>query len=101
MFAQFFADECMRWLLDHVFRIARQMRQHFARVTVMDREAFKVAELDPGVDVVLLDWHQGEGDFPPARSYLGAWGELKTPAVLLGSAGLLHAVADELLGGFG
>ena len=67
----------------------------------MDREEFKVDAVDASVDVILLDWHQGEGDFPPPKSYLGAWGELKTPAVLLGSAGLLHAVADELLGGFG
>ncbi len=77
------------------------LSEHFTNAQSMDREAFKAKAPDPDVDVVLLDWHQGEGPFPARKSYLGKWGELKTPTVLLGSAGLLHAVASELRGGHG
>jgi hypothetical protein len=74
---------------------------HFSSVQVMERSKFDVSDSTVKADVILLDWHQGEGEFPPKSSFLGAWGELKTPAVLLGSAGLLHSVAANLLGGFG
>jgi hypothetical protein len=77
------------------------LSDRFANVRVMNPAEFAPNESDADFDVLLLDWHQGEGDFPPASSFLGDEGELRTPAVLLGSAGLLHAVASEVRGGFG
>jgi hypothetical protein len=51
-----------------------------------------------GIEVVVLDWHQGE-DFDGLP--LGARDEWTTPTVLLGSAGLLLAKKWEVLGGSG
>ena len=75
--------------------------ERFGTARVMDKAEFVPNRTDADIDVILLDWHQGGDEFPPPSSFLGAWGELKTPAVLLGSAGLLHAVATEVRGGFG
>lgn len=77
------------------------LSERFTRVETMDRDDFLAKASTLEADVVLLDWHQGESAFPSDSSFLGAWGELKIPAVLLGSAGLLHSVATEVRGGFG
>jgi hypothetical protein len=51
-----------------------------------------------GIEVVVLDWHQGE-DFD--ESPLGPREQWTTPTLLLGSAGLLLAKKWEVLGGSG
>ncbi len=51
-----------------------------------------------GIEVVVLDWHQGE-EFD--ESPLGPREQWTTPTVLLGSAGLRLAMKWEVLGGSG
>ena len=72
---------------------------HFAKVTATTHEAFTPAMVE-GVDVVLLDWHQGQ-DVDRSTSPLGAFESWHTPLVLLGSAGLNTAVAWDVFGGVG
>jgi hypothetical protein len=79
------------------------LRERFASVEVMARGGGDVAAMQRA-DVVLLDWPQGD----EARSKRAAgWSPLgpredwRTPAVLLGSAGLNLAGAWQVRGGFG
>ncbi|NUM52700.1 MAG: hypothetical protein HUU46_03560 [Candidatus Hydrogenedentes bacterium] len=76
------------------------LSQQFLSVESIGRHAFKLSDAKRA-DVVLLDWPQGEEEFPPEYSPLGKHGEISVPVVLLGSASLQHAVAADTLGGYG
>jgi hypothetical protein len=76
------------------------LEQHFADVRVASRKGFDPASAQ-NVDVVLLDWSQGEANFPKDPSPLGERRLWKKPTVFLGSAGLLVAVQWQIIGGSG
>ncbi len=71
----------------------------FAKVAATTHGAFTAAAA-ADVDVVLLDWHQGEG-VDRTRSPLGELDAWSKPLVLLGSAGLNTAIAWNVFGGVG
>jgi hypothetical protein len=74
------------------------LTQRFAKVTATTHEAFAPAMAE-GVEVVLLDWHQGGDD--RSKSPLGEFESWHVPLVLLGSAGLNTAIAWDVFGGVG
>lgn len=74
------------------------LQRHFATVAMTTHAAFTVAATKD-VDVVLLDWHQGDTD--RTRSPLGEFEAWNKPLVLLGSAGLNTAIAWNVFGGVG
>ncbi len=76
------------------------LNQHFQEVTQHDRAQFKPVDAT-GADVVILDWPQGVGPFPPTDCPLGERAKWNKPTVLLGSAGLNVAVTWKAVGGVG
>lgn len=79
------------------------LRKHFTEVATAVRETFDPKKAE-GVDVVLLDWPQGDEARKmreAGKTPLGDFETWKTPTVLLGSAGLNVAHAWGVRGGFG
>jgi hypothetical protein len=76
------------------------LEKHFARVRVADRKTFDPSSADDA-DVVLLDWSQGEANFPNDPSPFGDRKAWRKPTVFLGSAGLLVAMQWRIIGGSG
>ena len=74
-------------------------RARFRSCIVKQREDFKAEYLE-GIEVVVLDWSQGERS-GQAISPVGPLEEWSTPTVLLGSAGLLMAEAWQIIGDAG
>jgi hypothetical protein len=91
---------------------AKFLGENFALVGAADRRKFNPGTL-PDVDVVVLDWSQGDIDhsIPSARNPAGWESDLKSPlgersrwtkpTVLLGSAGHLLAAPWKVVGGSG
>ncbi len=73
-----------------------------ASIEVTERKGFDPAKAQP-FDVVLLDWHQGQGTRAEWKgpSPLGDRAAWNKPTVLLGSAGLNIAVVWQVRGGGG
>lgn len=76
------------------------LRERFASVRSVDRTTWDPSTVGDA-DVVVLDWPQDIKDMPPKRCPLGAFEEWTTPTVLIGSAGLMLAVAWDVRGGMG
>jgi hypothetical protein len=76
------------------------LNSNFARVEITSRRGFDPAQARD-FDVVLLDWPQGSGSFPPGTAPLGKREEWSKPTVLLGSAGLLLSQTWDIKGGHG
>lgn len=77
------------------------LAQHFAVVRAATHKSVP-ADVQDGVDVVLLDWHQGQDTkLPPPSCPLGRREAWKTPTVLLGSAGLFLSCIWKVNGGSG
>jgi hypothetical protein len=76
------------------------LKPKVAEFAARARQGFDPAAAAP-YDVVILDWPQGGGEFPPKASPLGDRGVWRRPTVLLGSAGLNLAIAWQLKGGIG
>jgi hypothetical protein len=78
------------------------LKQHFDKVTLFQRGASNLHQLQP-VDVLVLDWPQNEeGEkLQEITSPLGPREKWGKPTVLLGSAGLHIAKVWDVLGGFG
>ena len=76
------------------------LSQRFEKCRVEQRDDFDASMLD-GVDVVLLDWPQGERSSRDGDSPLGPLDKWSTPTVFLGSAGLLMANAWKVIGDAG
>lgn len=79
------------------------LRERFAEVAVVARDSADPEAL-AAHDVVLLDWPQSDrarAQRAAGWSPLGPRADWRTPAVLLGSAGLNLAGAWEVRGGFG
>jgi len=74
--------------------------EHFARVTVGQRDAFEASQAGDA-DVVVLDWSQSEDREDGYPSPLGDLENWNTPTVLLSSAGLLMAGPWNVMGGAG
>lgn len=72
----------------------------FESCTAVPRDEFERSLL-AGVDVVVLDWSQDERRSDRYPSPLGPVETWETPAVLLGSAGLLLAGPWSVIGGVG
>jgi hypothetical protein len=91
---------------------ARFLGEKFALVGASDRRTFDPSTI-PAVDVVVLDWSQGDIDHrdnptrkasvleSDVRSPLGERSRWTRPTVLLGSAGHLLAAPWKVFGGSG
>jgi hypothetical protein len=91
---------------------ARFLGEKFALVGASDRSTFAPGSL-PGLDVVVLDWSQGDIDHAgdsgrkasawesDLKSPLGERSRWTKPTVLLGSAGHLLAAPWKVFGGSG
>lgn len=71
--------------------------ERFGTVRVVDHGEVDADALD-GIEVVVLDWHQGDGSDADPLGPRASWTK---PTVLVGSAGLLLAMKWEVLGGSG
>jgi hypothetical protein len=91
---------------------ARFLGEKFTLVGARERKTFQPESIgDEQVDVVVLDWSQGDIRFNPAqragelernvRSPLGERSKWSLPTVLLGSAGHLLAAPWKVFGGTG
>jgi hypothetical protein len=91
---------------------AQFLREEFTLVGARERKTFDPRSIgDDQVDVVVLDWSQGDIQFKPARragelerdlpSPLGPRSKWSKPTVLLGSAGHLLAAPWKVFGGSG
>ncbi len=76
------------------------LRERFASVRVADRTAWDPSTVGEA-SVVVLDWPQDIKDMPPKHCPLGRFDAWSTPTVLIGSAGLMLAVAWDVRGGMG
>jgi len=72
----------------------------FERCTATKREDFR-SEMLGDIDVVVLDWSQGERQSRDYPSPIGRLEDFDKPIVLLGSAGLLIAGPWYVIGGAG
>lgn len=85
---------------DRTGAFADFLSQRFQECTVAKRAGFE-GDLLRSVDVVVLDWSQGERVSNKPESPVGPLEEWDKPTVLLGSAGLLMAKAWRVIGDAG
>ena len=79
---------------------ADYLSQKFEHCRVAQRSDFDATMVED-IDVVLVDWPQGERNAHDGNSPLGPVEEWSTPTVFLGSAGLLMADAWGVIGDAG
>src|SRR5688500_18098404 len=75
-------------------------RAHFTRVSVVERDRFKVSDAKDA-DVVIFDWAQGTAPNEKVPTPFGPLEDWSKPTVLIDSAGLLLAERWHLIGAAG